>query len=73
MREQLARSGSLSMEKHVLPQAAVYDLMRRHSVDLLEVHEDRAVGHPDIISNTFFARKGTGRDRPLSASPVGPM
>ena len=72
-REQLARSGSLSMEKHVLPQAAIYALMRRHGVNLLEVHEDRAVGHPDIISNTFFARKGTGQDQPLSASRIGPM
>jgi len=55
--EQLARADSLDMEKHVLPQAAVYALMRRHGLDLLEVQEDRAVGDPDIISNTFFARK----------------
>ena len=52
---------------------AIYALMRRHGVNLLEVHEDRAVGHPDIISNTFFARKGTGQDQPLSASQIGPM
>ncbi|MEI7874956.1 MAG: class I SAM-dependent methyltransferase [Alphaproteobacteria bacterium] len=56
-REQLARTDSLAMEKHVLPQAAVYTAMRRYGLDLLEVHEDRAVGDPDIISNTFFARK----------------
>ncbi len=54
---QLALSDSLAMEKHVLPQAAIYALMRRCDLDLLEVHEDRAVGDPDIISNTFFARK----------------
>jgi hypothetical protein len=61
------------MEKHVLPQAAIHGLMRRHGVDRLEMQEDRAVGHPDIISNTFFARKGTGQDQPLSANRVGPM
>jgi SAM-dependent methyltransferase len=55
--EQLARADSLAMEKHVLPQAAVHASMRRHGLDLLEVQEDRAVGDPDIISNTFFARK----------------
>ncbi len=54
---QLARSSDLAMEKHVLPQAAVYASMRRCGLDLLEVHEDRAVGDPDIVSNTFFARK----------------
>lgn len=54
---QLARPTSLAMEKHVLPQAAVYAAMRHCGLDLLEVHEDRAVGDPDIISNTFFAQK----------------
>ncbi|MDI1285850.1 MAG: class I SAM-dependent methyltransferase [Reyranella sp.] len=55
--EQLARSNSLAMEKHVLPQAAVYASMRCYGLDPLEVHEDRAVGDPDIVSNTFFAQK----------------
>lgn len=61
-REQLARHGRLTMERHVLPQAAVYAAMRRCGLDLLEVHEDRAVGDPDAISNTFFARKTKRED-----------
>jgi SAM-dependent methyltransferase len=59
-REQLAKGDAVGMELHVVPQAAVHALLRRHGFDLLEVHEDRAVGDPDTISNTFFARKGGG-------------
>jgi SAM-dependent methyltransferase len=58
-KDQLDRGGQ-SMEMHVLPQFAVYALLRRHCLELLEVHEDLCVGDPDIISNTFFARKSVG-------------
>ncbi len=55
--EQLAKGDAVGMEIHVVPQAAIHALLRRHGFELLEIHEDRATGDPDAISNTFFARK----------------
>jgi SAM-dependent methyltransferase len=48
----------VGMEMHVLPQPAVFEILRRNRCDLLECREDDAVGdHEGFVSNSFFARK----------------
>jgi SAM-dependent methyltransferase len=57
--EYLSRMDSRAgMEMHLLPQPAVFEILRRNGCDLLECREDGAVGnHEGFVSNSFFARK----------------
>ena len=47
-----------NMEMHVLPQPALFDILRRNSCELLECREDSLINNCDgMISNSIFARK----------------
>jgi SAM-dependent methyltransferase len=45
---------SKSMEMHVLPQRAIFDLIRQSNCQLLEITEDGWVGDGNWLSNTFI-------------------
>ena len=45
------------MEMHSIPQAKVLSLLQQSDFEILEVLEDGAVGDPNIVSHTFFARR----------------
>ena len=45
------------MEVHAIPQAEVFDILRRGNCHVIEVMEDNAVGSELFLSNTFVAVK----------------
>jgi len=54
VREYLEKSkDTKSMEMHVLPQRAIFDLIRQSNCQLLEIIEDGWVGDGNWLSNTF--------------------
>ncbi|MBX3461938.1 MAG: methyltransferase domain-containing protein [Planctomycetes bacterium] len=56
----LAQENETEMEMHVLPQAALFELLRASGCRLLELREDDAIGQPEVsISNTLLVQKQT--------------
>lgn len=56
--EYLARTPSLDMEMHCLPQSVVFQLVRDAGCGILEVREDGSIGRVgQWISNTFIVQK----------------
>jgi len=49
------------MEMHVLPQSVIFDLFRRHEMDVIEVQEDGLTGSDSFLSHTFFAKRRESR------------
>jgi 2-polyprenyl-3-methyl-5-hydroxy-6-metoxy-1,4-benzoquinol methylase len=49
------RQAEGEMEMHVLPQRVVFETLRRHGFELVEVQEDDRTDSAAIVSNTFLA------------------
>jgi SAM-dependent methyltransferase len=45
------------MEMHVIPQLKINQLLQSLDFSVLEIREDGATGDPEMVSNTFFARR----------------
>jgi trans-aconitate methyltransferase len=50
-------SAASDLEMHVLPQVAIFDLLREQECRVLEVQPDSYVGSAQWVSNTFLVRK----------------
>lgn len=52
-----SKNAHRDMEMHPLPQRRVFELMRRHEFNLIEVQEDNMPNDTAFASHTFFARR----------------
>jgi len=44
-------------EMHAIPQAVVFEILRKAGFQVLQVEEDTRVGSPEFLSHTFLARR----------------